>query len=179
MTEWVAFLRGVNVGGITIRSAPLREVFVGLGLAHVRTVLASGNVVFAADGRAHAELKREIERALTEAFAYEAWIVLCTVGQVDAAARAFPFDASDAARQPMAIFGSDEAVLDELAAAAASMDSAIDPVCLVGGTLYWHPARGQSTSTPFAKLLAARRFKASTTSRNVRTLERVLAVANS
>ncbi len=179
MDDWVALLRGVNVGGITIRSAPLREVFVGLGLDDVRTVLASGNVVFAPDGRAHAELKLAIERALRAAFDYEAWIVLCTAGQVDAAARAFPFDASDAGRQPMVIFGSDGAVLEELAAAAASMDSAIDPVRLVDGTLYWNPAKGESTSTPFAKLLAARRFKASTTSRNVRTLERVLGVANS
>ncbi len=179
MTQWVALLRGVNVGGITIKSAPLREVFVGLGLGGVRTVLASGNVLFTADGRAHAQLKGEIERALTAAFDYEAWIVLRTAAQVDAAARAFPFDAADTSRQPMVIFGSDDAALDELATAAASMDAALDPVRLVAGALYWNPPKGQSTSTPFAKLLAARRFKASTTSRNVRTLERVLAAANS
>ncbi|MCH6229608.1 DUF1697 domain-containing protein [Microbacterium sp. CFH 31415] len=51
MTTWVALLRGVNVGGITIRSADLAEVFAELGFESVRTVLASGNVVFEAGER--------------------------------------------------------------------------------------------------------------------------------
>ncbi len=48
MTAWVALLRGVNVGGITIRNADLARVFAGLGFDDVRTVLVSGNVVLAA-----------------------------------------------------------------------------------------------------------------------------------
>nr|MDQ2699556.1 DUF1697 domain-containing protein [Actinomycetota bacterium] len=31
MTTYIALLRGVNVGGITIRSAELRELFESLG----------------------------------------------------------------------------------------------------------------------------------------------------
>ncbi|WP_258371005.1 DUF1697 domain-containing protein [Curtobacterium sp. MCBD17_021] len=42
MTRWVALLRGVNVNGITIRSAELVELFRALGHTDVRTVLASG-----------------------------------------------------------------------------------------------------------------------------------------
>ena len=44
MGDWVAFLRGVNVGGITIRSAPLREVFIGLGLDDARTEIGRAHV---------------------------------------------------------------------------------------------------------------------------------------
>jgi uncharacterized protein (DUF1697 family) len=39
MADWVALLRGVNVGGITIRSADLAGVFRDLGFDSVRTVL--------------------------------------------------------------------------------------------------------------------------------------------
>ena len=46
MTSYIALLRGVNVGGITVKSAELGELFDGLGFEGVRTVLASGNVVF-------------------------------------------------------------------------------------------------------------------------------------
>ncbi|MGL4255586.1 MAG: DUF1697 domain-containing protein, partial [Microbacterium sp.] len=49
MAAWVALLRGVNVGGITIRNADLAEVFGDLGFDAVRTVLASGNIVFETD----------------------------------------------------------------------------------------------------------------------------------
>ncbi|WIB26359.1 DUF1697 domain-containing protein [Curtobacterium sp. MCSS17_015] len=52
MTRWVALLRGVNVNGITIRSAELVELFRALGHTDVRTVLASGNVDFTTDGAA-------------------------------------------------------------------------------------------------------------------------------
>lgn len=177
MTVWVALLRGVNVGGITIKSAPLRELFVGMGFDEVTTVLASGNVAFRSRRTGRRGLKADIEKALRERFGYDAWIVLCTKADVDAAARAFPFDAADSTRQPYVIFGSEEAALDELVAAAASMDPVVDPVQRGVGVVYWHPAAGSSTDTPFAKLLAKAKYKSTTTNRNLRTLQKVLAAA--
>ncbi len=76
MTTWVALLRGVNVGGITIRSAELKEMFAeSLGFGAVRAVLASGNVRFeAGDAPAErGELKSRVEAALRERFGYDAW----------------------------------------------------------------------------------------------------------
>mgnify|MGYP006138439647 CR=1 FL=1 len=45
MARYAVFLRGVNVGGITIRSAELRQAFESLPVSGVKTLLASGNVV--------------------------------------------------------------------------------------------------------------------------------------
>ena len=57
-------LRAVNVGGTgKLPMAELRVLCEGLGLAQVRTYIASGNVVFASD-LAEAELKAGIEAAL-------------------------------------------------------------------------------------------------------------------
>ena len=63
MTVWIALLRGVNVGGVTIRSADLADLFRSLGFEGVRTVLASGNVRFETGGgsSARAKLKSRIE----------------------------------------------------------------------------------------------------------------------
>lgn len=176
MTEWVALLRGVNVGGITIRNAELAEVFTGLGFAAVRTVLASGNVSFEADAAAsaRAKLKASIEKALHERFGYEAWIVLVTADELRAAADAFPFDEKDAARQPWVIFCVDDATRDELAAAAKDLDAAADPVAAGPGVVYWNPVKGTTVDTPFAKLLAKASYKPRTTNRNLRTLRRII-----
>jgi len=47
MTQWVALLRGVNVGGHRrVPMADLRAGLAGAGLAGVRTYLQSGNVLF-------------------------------------------------------------------------------------------------------------------------------------
>ncbi len=90
MTTWVALLRGVNVNGITIRSADLAALLRRLGFDDVKTVLASGNARFSTDvdvtGRA--ELKARIEAALREQFDYDAWIVLITLDELEAALKA-------------------------------------------------------------------------------------------
>ncbi|MBN9223261.1 MAG: hypothetical protein ABS63_11435 [Microbacterium sp. SCN 70-27] len=176
MTTWVALLRGVNVNGITIRSTELAELFrEALGFHAVKTVLASGNVRFDTDAPASARamLKATIEKALRERFDYDAWIVLATLDELSAAIDGYPFDAGDAARQPYVIFCSIEEVHDELADAAASADRDEDPTALGAGVIYWSPAKGRSVDTPFAKLLAKSRYKATTTTRNLRTLQKI------
>lgn len=178
MTVWVALLRGVNVGGITVRSDDLARVFTDeLGFGGVSTILASGNVVFVddADADGRATIKRAIETALRARFSYDAWIVLVTLGELTSAIAGYPFDAADGTRQPYVVFGSDDARLDELADAAAALDAVEDPVLRGEGVLYWSPATGTSVSTPFAKVLARRRFAESTTNRNLRTLEKIRA----
>lgn len=176
MVRCIALLRGVNVGGITIKSAELREVFEELGFDDVRTVLASGNVVFApADAAASADLKHRIEQALRDRFGYDAWIVLVTREQVERVVEAFPFDASDAERQPWVVFGSDETVLDELVAASGEFDARVDPIARGEGVVYWNPVKGTTVDTPFGKLLGKPRYKPVTTNRNLRTLLKLLA----
>lgn len=177
MTEWVVLLRGVNVGGITVRSADLRETLEALGLGDVRTVLASGNAAFSASGGRgeRSRLKARIEGALRDRFEYDAWVLLFTRDELAAAAEAFPFDAEDSARQPWLVFCGDEATRDELVAAAASLDPAPDPVAAGPGVVYWNPPKGSSTDTAFAKLIAKRTYKERTTNRNLRTVLKILA----
>lgn len=175
-TSWVALLRGVNVGGITIRNADLADMMAGIGARAVRTVRASGNVRFEMDAAASARstLKASIELALRERFDYDAWIVLVTIDELRDAVDCFPFNDADPLRQPWVIFGSDQAVLDELREAAASLDPAVDPVESSSDVIYWNPAKGSTTDTPFAKMIARKVYRSTTTNRNLRTLRKIL-----
>ncbi|WP_127475080.1 DUF1697 domain-containing protein [Microbacterium sulfonylureivorans] len=176
MTAWIALLRGVNVGGITIRNADLAAVFVDLGFAEVRTVLASGNVAFDTDAAAsaRAQLKTSIEKALRSRFGYDAWIVLVTASELLAAADGFPFDESDASRQPWVVFCVDDETRDELVTAARTMDASADPIAAGPGVVYWNPVKGTTVDTPFGKLLGRAAYKPRTTNRNLRTLRKVI-----
>ena len=173
MSRWVALLRGVNVGGVAIRSAELAELFRGLGYEQVRTVLASGNVVFASeDGPGQrAALKARIEQALSERFGYTAWIVLSDTGHLARVVEAYPWPELEQ-RQPWVVFASEEAPLKELAAA--ELDPERERVAPGEGVLYWEVLTGHSVDTPFAKALASRRYRATTTNRNLRTLRKLL-----
>jgi uncharacterized protein (DUF1697 family) len=46
MTVFVAMLRGVNVGGNSLKMDWLREACEGIGLGNVRTYVQSGNIIF-------------------------------------------------------------------------------------------------------------------------------------
>ena len=172
MIEYVALLRGVNVGGITVRSTDLKALFLERGFADARTYLASGNVRFSADGDREA-LKSGLERALAERFGYDAWIVLVTLAEMRAALDAFPFDASDETRQPYVVFCADVAVREGLLASAEPSDE--DPIAPGPGVVYWLPPKGASVDTAFAKQLAKPRWKAVTTTRNLRTVAKICA----
>ena len=175
MTQYIALLRGVNVGGITVKSADLRALFEELGYEAVRTVLASGNVVFENPTRAaRATLKRRIEEALRDRFGYDAWIVLVPRSELQGAVDGFPFDADDPARQPWVIFASEPGVVDELMRFAADADPEVDPLGRGDSVVYWNPVKGTTVDTPFAKLLAKPKFKPLTTNRNLRTLLKIL-----
>jgi uncharacterized protein (DUF1697 family) len=64
---YVAFLRGVNVGGKGIVSmAAIKEALVALGLSDVRTYINSGNVIFSTRASHAEQLTARIEKALEQ-----------------------------------------------------------------------------------------------------------------
>ena len=89
MTAYAAFLRGVNLGKRQTKSADLKAVFEELGFTGVRTLIASGNVLFEAN--ASKGLKGKIEAALKARFGFEIGVVLRSVDDIRAMIASKPF----------------------------------------------------------------------------------------
>ncbi len=88
MTTYVAFLRGINVGGNKIiKMADLAKAFTSLGFANVRTLLASGNVVFEASN-AKAATSPVIEAKLERAFGKKIGVIVRTGQEIQAIVKA-------------------------------------------------------------------------------------------
>lgn len=90
MPQYIAFPRGINAGH-RMTMAELRAVFESLGYDGVRTVLASGNVLFETKRTAEATLARRIETALSEAFGARIPVVVLTRAELERLAKANPF----------------------------------------------------------------------------------------
>lgn len=170
--RFVALLRGVNVGGVRVPMAELRTLLEGEGFSGVRTVLASGNVLFDAE-EAPATLAPRLERLLGESFSYAARALVVPVDELADAARNYPFEGSDDTHSYV-VFAEDESVAADLGAAAAQLPEG-DRVVARGRLLYWSVAVGSTLDSPFGKLLGKRR-SAFTTTRNLRTLAKILTV---
>jgi uncharacterized protein (DUF1697 family) len=83
MNQYVALLRGINVGGKNlIKMTALKECLEKDGLRDVVTYIQSGNVLFSAPASESAGLTSRIERVLAKTFSYEASVVLCTLKQM-------------------------------------------------------------------------------------------------
>jgi uncharacterized protein (DUF1697 family) len=91
MKKYVAFLRGINVGGKTIKMDKLKGLFESLGFKNVKTILNSGNVIFEAPAKDTETLTRRIEDALSKAFSFEIDVVLRTYEQIIPLIESMPF----------------------------------------------------------------------------------------
>jgi uncharacterized protein (DUF1697 family) len=91
MAQYVALLRGINVGGNNlIKMADLKACFESQGFGNVATYIQSGNVLFEADEERPAGLAARIEQALLERFGYQARIVLRSRAQLRATVSGAP-----------------------------------------------------------------------------------------
>jgi len=175
MTRYAVFLRGVNVGGVNLKMAEVAEALTAAKFAEVRTILASGNVVL--ESRAGADAVRSnAETALRQRFGYDAWVLVYPLEKVRAIVDAYPFEPELDGYQSYVTFVSDTDVLDELAALAdqAGADEKIARGSDSAGVIYWQVPKNQTLDSTIGKTMGKKRYKASTTTRNLRTLAKVL-----
>ena len=172
MTRYAAFLRGVNVGGINLKMAEVATALQNAGFTNVRTILASGNVVLESRS-AVAAVRTKAEKALRDAFGYDAWVLAYEIDAVQAISDNFPFTREVEGRHSYVTFVTDETVLNELAdlAKSARPDEKIQRGA---GVIYWQVPKTGTLDTTIGKTMGKKRYKSSTTTRNLRTIDKVL-----
>jgi uncharacterized protein (DUF1697 family) len=172
MTRFAAFLRGVNVGGVNIKMDEVAKAFENAGFTNVRTILASGNVLLESRSGVDA-VRKKAEKALRDAFGYDAWVLAYDVDTVAAISAAYPFEREVEGHHSYVTFVTDEKVLDELAGLA--KDAGPDEKIQRGeGVVYWQVPKGGTLDTTIGQTMGKKRYKSSTTTRNLRTLDKVL-----
>jgi uncharacterized protein (DUF1697 family) len=92
MITYVAFLRGINSGmNPTIKMNILRAAFEEMGFNNVRTVIASGNVLFESKSTNEKDLEKIIEKALPRAIGFESAAMVITFEELQRLADLNPF----------------------------------------------------------------------------------------
>lgn len=173
MARYAVLLRGVNVGGVSITMADLAAVFRNLGYGGVKTVLASGNVILEADAAASV-LKPTIETALRERFGYDAWVHVLDTAELRRIVDAFPFDAERDGWHPYVIFLMGDEPREALLALRSQLDPALESLAPGNGVLYWNVQKGSTLDSVVGKASGKPRYKALMTTRNLRTLNKLL-----
>lgn len=175
MSRYVAFLRGMNLGGRRIKNEELRRHFEEMGFEEVATFRASGNVIFSASGReAGSRLARRVEAELDERLGYDVPVFLRSIEEGAAIAAQEPFDPKRVAKSKGKLQVS---LLKERPSAAArkkvlALASDEDLLALEGRELYWLPSGGLLESELDLKAIEA--LVGTDTRRTMGTIEQIV-----
>lgn len=146
MTRYVAFLRGVNVGGRIVRMNDVKTLFAGLGLQDVSTVIASGNVLFASRDRASA-LETRIEAALAGHLGYEVTTMVRSRDEVAAIAGHTAFPGAGGDKVPIHVGVAKTQPAPASVRRVLALQTEIDSLHVHGREVYWLARNGISRAS--------------------------------
>jgi uncharacterized protein (DUF1697 family) len=175
MPVYVALLRGVNVGGNTLKMDRLRAVCAELGLENVTTYVQSGNVVFAAK-KSPAHWAQALERRLAGESRLAVSVMVRTAAEMANIVAANPFlEDSGIDHARLFVTFLDRAPAKLARNALDALPSGPDRFRHTGTEIYLHCPGGYGTTkltnNAFEKLLAVR-----ATSRNWNTVNKLHAM---
>jgi uncharacterized protein (DUF1697 family) len=173
MTEYVAFLRGINVGGKNmIKMAELRSEFEQMGFQSVITYIQSGNVIFQSDIADTILIEKKIEESLSTCFKYNARALVRSKKDLENIIAHFPEIFKNPEWKHNVIFLSQmidsKDILKKF-----EIKKEIEVTSYCHGTLFWSAKMDTITRSNMLKLSLRAEYKEMTV-RNVNTTKKIL-----
>jgi uncharacterized protein (DUF1697 family) len=174
--RYVAFLRGMNLGGRRIKNEELRRHFEEMGLEEVATFRASGNVVFTDPKREpERRLADRVEAELGARLGYDVPVFLRSIEEVVAIAAQEPFDpervAGSTGKLQVSLLREKPSSTAKRKVLALATDE--DLLAIEGRELYWLPSGGLLESDLDLKAIEA--LVGADTRRTMGTIEQIAA----
>lgn len=177
MNQYVALLRGINVGGNNIiKMDALRKEFEIIGFHSVRTYIQSGNVIFKTETADKNRIEKEIETVLSTKFNYEAKVLIRSKKEIENTITHFPPIFSNADWKHNVIFLSSiidsKEILKQF-----EIKKEIEQISYYKGVLFWSANISSITRSTMLKLSTKKVYKEMTV-RNVNTTIKIFSLMN-
>ncbi|HEX8196491.1 MAG TPA: DUF1697 domain-containing protein [Pyrinomonadaceae bacterium] len=173
MTKYVAFLRGINVGGRTsIKMETLREVFASLGFQNIKTYIQSGNVIFETAEADGDKLAAEIESAVEKEF-FKTNVMVRSAEEIEEAIKNNPFADEEFDEKLFHLVFLSEKLSDEKAEMLLSNNRDTEKFAVRNREVYCLLRDGVADSL-LGKKYIDNKLKTPATARNWRTVNKIL-----
>jgi uncharacterized protein (DUF1697 family) len=175
MNQYVALLRGINVGGKNlIKMTDLKACFDALGFQNVRTYIQSGNVLFSADEPDQARLTGRIEDALSGTFNYSSRVVVRSYEEMKAIVAKAPKDfGSDPDAYRYDVIFLKEPLTPAEAMQSVTTKEGVDQAFAGNGVLYFSRLISKATQSHLTRIIGTPVYQ-SMTIRNWNTTTKLL-----
>ncbi len=172
--KYVAFLRGINVGGKNkIKMETLREVCAALGFENVKTYINSGNVIFETVETSGKKLAENIEAAIEKEFDLKIKTIVRTIDEIVKIAENNPFAGEFENDKDVHVFFLDEEMPDEKREMLLSNNTENERYFVKKREIFCHLRVGVLDSL-MGKDYIGKKLKISATARNWRTINKIL-----
>lgn len=178
-TRYLAFLRGINLGGRTVTMAALREVFSALGFEQVKTLIASGNVSFYAPPTDPKKLATTIAPALEKHFGFRVGTIVRSARSLEELVAARPFGrvrVTPATRLWITLFSDEERSATKGGSKEQTLHKNMRIVTSTQSEVLCVITADQRFGGPEAMKILEQRFGKNITTRTWNTVERLLAL---
>ncbi len=173
MAKYIAFLRGLNVGGHRVKMTDLCAHFESIGFSNAESFIASGNIIFEARTANTAAMEKKIEVQLLKSLGYEVATFVRSVAEVVAVAKYKPFkDSVLKSATALNVGFLTEPPSGDAVARLMKYKSTDDDFHCNGREVYWACQTRQSDSA-FFKVGFEKALKTRVTVRNVNTIARL------
>lgn len=174
---YVAFLRGINVGGKNIiKMDALRTEFETIGFQSVKTYIQSGNIIFQSTINNQKKIEKLIETKLTKAFKYQAKALVRSRKELENVVKNFPKIFTNPDWKHNIIFLSNKIDSKDILKKFTLKDD-IEENSYFNGTLYWSAQWDKVTRSAMLKLSAKPEYQEMTV-RNINTTKKILELMN-
>ena len=172
--KYVAFLRGINVGGKNkIKMETLRGVFAALGFENVKTYINSGNVIFETAETADKTPAAEIETAIEKEFALKIKVIVRTIDEIKTVIANNPFDGQFENDKDLHVFFLDARLPTDKRELLLSNNNENERFAVINREIFCH-LRVSVLGSLMGKDYIGKKLKVSATARNWRTVNKIL-----
>lgn len=172
--KYVAFLRGINVGGKNkVKMETLREVCSEIGFENVKTYINSGNVIFETRKTDDKKLAAKIEKAIEKEFGLQLKTIVRSVSEIEEIVKNNPFDGQFENDKDLHVFFLNEEMPDEKRELLLSNNNENEKYFVRGREIFCL-LKVSVLDSLMGKDYIAKKLKVSSTARNWRTVNKVL-----
>ena len=172
--KYVAFLRGINVGGKNkIKMETLRASFASIGFKNVKTYINSGNIIFETRKTDDKKLAEKIEKAIEKEFGLSIKTIVRAISKIEEIIKNNPFDGQFENDKDLHVFFLDDKMPKEKEALLLSNNSENEKYFVTDREIFCL-LKVSVTDSLMGKDYIAKKLKVSSTARNWRTVNKVL-----
>lgn len=176
MNTYIALLRGINVGGHKkVPMAELRELLTESGLESVKTYIQSGNVIFQSSKGDKNKLEASIKKSLLDHFGFDVSVMVRTRSDLVTIFDNSPFTEEKKVNSYFTMLS--EHPKKELVEEASQKIYENEEYLVLNDCIYFFCANGYGNAK-FNMNFFERKFNVSATSRNYKTMVKLLSLSD-